>query len=119
MDRYFIKSVSIWDTIQYLMYCIDNIEVYNKQYDIGGETTISYLEMMRVLGEKLGRKRVLIIVPFFSPELSKLWVSKVTGAPKDLVYPLIGSLKTHMVPNINLDFPMKIAKKNELLRIFR
>jgi uncharacterized protein YbjT (DUF2867 family) len=105
------NPISIWDTIKYLVYCVNNNKVYNKQYDIGGETTISYLEMMRILGKKLGRKRILLIVPFFSPELSKLWVSKVTGAPKDLVYPLIGSLKTHMVPNINLDLPEKVTKK--------
>ena len=38
-------------------------------------------------------------------------MATVTGAPKDLVYPLIGSLKTHMVPNIHHSLPKNVGKK--------
>ena len=96
------NPVSIWDMTKYLLYCIGNHDVYHKHFDVGGTTTLSYIEMMRLLSAKLAKKRLLLVVPFFSPNLSRLWVCKFSGAPKDLVYPLIGSLKTHMVPNINL-----------------
>ncbi|MBC61769.1 MAG: hypothetical protein CMP11_04865 [Zetaproteobacteria bacterium] len=95
------NPISIWDTIESLIYCINNKKVFAKKFDIGGTTTISYFDMMKVLGQKLNRKRLLLSVPLFSPELSKLWVNKVASAPKELVYPLIGSLKTHMIPNIH------------------
>lgn len=100
------NPVSIWDIVKALVFCAGNFETHNKYFDVGGKTTLSYLEMMRVLGRKLNCKRLLLVVPFFSPELSKLWVAKVTGAPGDLVYPLIGSLKTHMVPNVHHALPM-------------
>ena len=95
------NPISIWDMISYLVYCVGSEGVYNKFFDVGGKTTLSYIEMMRILSEKLNKKRLLLMVPFFSPHLSRLWVTKFSGAPKDLVYPLIGSLKTHMVPNVN------------------
>ncbi len=99
------NPISIWDMVKALVFCTGNLDTYKKYFDVGGQTTLSYLEMMRVLGQKLHKKRLLVIVPFFSPGLSKLWVTKVTGAPKDLVYPLIGSLKTHMVPNVHRTIP--------------
>lgn len=99
------NPISIWDMIKALVFCTGNTETFRKYYDVGGSTTLSYLEMMRILGRKLKHKRLLLVVPFFSPGLSKLWVSKITGAPKDLVYPLIGSLKTHMVANIHHALP--------------
>lgn len=105
------NPVSIWEVIDALVYCVGKEVVFHQYFDVGGKTTLSYLEMMRILGEKLQRKRLLLIVPFFSPALSKLWVATVTGAPKDLVYPLIGSLKTHMVPNIHHSLPDKIGSK--------
>lgn len=104
------NPVSIWDMVDALVYCAGKDSVFGQFFDLGGKTTLSYLEMMRVLGKKLHSKRLLIIVPFFSPALSKLWVAKVTGAPKDLVYPLIGSLKTHMVPNIHHTLPNNIGQ---------
>ena len=105
------NPVSIWDMVDALAYCVGRESVFHEYYDVGGKTTLSYLEMMRTLGEKLQRKRLLLTVPFFSPALSKLWVAKVTGAPKDLVYPLIGSLKTHMVPNPHHSLPDNIGSK--------
>lgn len=95
------NPISIWDMVKYLVHCVSNEKLYNKFYDVGGKTTLSYIEMMRILSHKLNKKRMLLVVPFFSPHLSRLWVTKFSGAPKDLVYPLIGSLKTHMVPNVN------------------
>ena len=46
---------------------------------------------------QLNLRRRLISIPFFTPTLSRLWVRLVTGAPKDLVYPLVESLIHPMV----------------------
>jgi hypothetical protein len=40
---------------------------------------------------------VLLPVPFFSPGLSRLWISLVTGSPRELVGPLVESLRHEMV----------------------
>lgn len=104
------NPIAIEDVVDSLNYCLENKELKCKSYDIGGATTLSYLEMMRIIAKKIGRKRFLLNVPFFSPQLSKLWVSTFSGAPKELVYPLIGSLKTHMVTNIHCKLEIKNKK---------
>jgi len=70
---------------------------YHKTYDMAGCAPLSYLEMIKQTSQFLGKKRHFINVPYFSLKLSKLWVRCVTGAPKNLVYPLIESLKHDMV----------------------
>ncbi len=65
--------------------------------DVGGETTLTYLQMMKELAGQLGLSRFFIKVPLFTPQLSRLWVSLVTGAPRNLVSPLVKSLRYPMV----------------------
>ncbi|MBP9674342.1 MAG: NAD(P)H-binding protein [Bacteriovoracaceae bacterium] len=68
-----------------------------KVYDLAGCEPLSYMQMMSVTAKAMGKKRFFMTVPFFTPTLSRLWVSLITGAPKNLVYPLIESLKHPMV----------------------
>jgi nucleoside-diphosphate-sugar epimerase len=68
-------------------------------FDLAGPELLTYLEMLQAASKKLNKNRVFLNVPIFSPSLSKLWVKTVTGAPKNLVYPLIDSLKHDMKPN--------------------
>jgi uncharacterized protein YbjT (DUF2867 family) len=91
--------VSIWDVVEALKNRIETAaEGKTETIDLCGPDAYSYEEMMRLLSRVLGRRHFFIRVPFVSPSLSKLWVSLITGAPKDLVYPLVDSLKTHMIP---------------------
>ena len=91
--------IAVWDVVEILK---NRIEVENltehECIDLCGPDPLSYEEMMLLLSEKLHRKHFFLPVPFVSPRLSKLWVCLITGAPKDLVYPLVDSLKTHMIP---------------------
>lgn len=72
-------------------------EHYDKTFDLAGCKPLSYLDMVKCTSEFLNKKRYFINVPYFSLKLSKLWVYWVSGAPKNLVYPLIESLKHDMV----------------------
>lgn len=65
-------------------------------FDLAGPESLSYFEMIQKCSQLLEKDRPLLNVPFFSPKLSRLWVSTVTGAPANLVYPLIESLKHDM-----------------------
>lgn len=65
--------------------------------EAGGPDVLTYREMLGIVGELLGKRRPMFNIPFFSPGLSKLWVRVVTGAPKELVNPLIDSLRHDMV----------------------
>jgi hypothetical protein len=68
-----------------------------KIYDLAGCRPLTYVQMMRDTAVKLGKKRHFLPVPFFTPTLSRLWVSLITNSPKNLVYPLIESLEHAMV----------------------
>ena len=91
--------IAVWDVVSIIKHCIDTGPLTTTDcLDICGPDPLSYEEMMRLLSIKLHRKHFFLPVPFVSPRLSKLWVRLITGAPRDLVYPLVDSLKTHMIP---------------------
>ncbi len=91
------QPIDLQDVVATLEYTIDHSSQLKDCYDIGGPEILSYKDMLIRTAEVLGKKRYIINVPFFSPRLSKLWVSKVASMPKNLVYPLVDSLKHEMV----------------------
>lgn len=95
------QPIDLKDVLATLEYTIDHFGELKESYDIGGPTSLTYREMMLKTAEALHKKRYIINVPLFSPGLSKLWVSKVTNTPKNLVYPLVDSLKHEMLVNEN------------------
>lgn len=69
--------------------------------EIGGPDVLSYRAMMQRTATLLGRRTRTLPVPYFSPRLSRLWVSLVTGAPRALVAPLVESLRHPMLASRN------------------
>ena len=72
-------------------------ESYHRSYDLAGPSIITYRKMMELVAKVEGLRRVFLSVPFLSPRLSCLWVQLFTGAPKDLIAPLIESLRHEML----------------------
>ena len=70
---------------------------YGQTYDLGGPDVLRYRDMLAIVGEELGVHRPAVQVPFVSPRISRLWISKITGAPAPLVKPLLDSLRHDMV----------------------
>jgi uncharacterized protein YbjT (DUF2867 family) len=70
-------------------------------FDLGGSDVMSYREMMARTARFLGRRRLLLGVPLFSPRLSRLWVSVFGSAPRALVTPLIESLRHDLTASDN------------------
>jgi uncharacterized protein YbjT (DUF2867 family) len=66
-------------------------------YDLASCRPLTYIDMMRLTAQHLGLKRYFVRVPFFSPTLSRLWLSLITNTSRYLVYPLIESLEHPMV----------------------
>ena len=91
------EPVADQDVVALIKFCVGNEKVFGETYDIGSGDVISYREMMATTAAVMGKKVVVIPVPVFSPGLSRLWVSLVTGAPKALVKPLIQSLRYPMI----------------------
>ncbi len=85
------------DAVALLAYCSGRESTFGQHYDIGGPEVVTYRHMIASLARLMGLKRLLLSVEYFSPGLSRLWVSVVTGAPKALVAPLVQSLIHPMV----------------------
>lgn len=91
--------VSIWDMVKAIAYALSLKE--SKSFDVTNGESFSYQNMILRVAMAMGKSPRLIRVPYFSPRISKLWVSLVSGAPKELVYPLVMSLKNNMLPRKN------------------
>lgn len=68
-----------------------------KIYDLAGCEPLTYVEMMNITAQEMGYRRIFWSVPFFTPTLSRLWVSLITNSSKNLVYPLVDSLQHPML----------------------
>ncbi|MEL7161383.1 MAG: NAD(P)H-binding protein [Bacteroidota bacterium] len=99
--------VGLNDALRMLRYCLGRESTYGKAYDIGGPDVTTYMEMIRVVADILGKRRIIKPVRFFSPGFSKFWVSLFTDTSRALVSPLVESLRHDLV-----------ASDNELLRAF-
>lgn len=101
------QPVELDDTLRMLHYAIGKESCFNKAYDIGGSDPTTYMEMIKVVADLLGKRRIIRPVQFFSPGFSKFWVSLFTDSSRALVSPLVESLRHDLV-----------ADDNELLQAF-
>jgi uncharacterized protein YbjT (DUF2867 family) len=90
------EPVALTDVLRAIDQVVLEPQHYGKCYDLCGADQLSYQAMMRTAAKLLGRPLLMIQVPFVTPTLSRLWVSCITSAPKNLVAPLIQSLKHEM-----------------------
>jgi uncharacterized protein YbjT (DUF2867 family) len=91
------QPIGLDDLVALLAYVVGRKECEGQTYDVGAPEVITYRELMQMTADALGVKRRMLSVPFFSPRLSRLWVSLFSGAPPELVGPLVESLRHEMV----------------------
>lgn len=102
------QPVELHDALRMIHYCIGNESTYDQHFDIGGSDITNYMEMISTVADLMNKKRIVRPVKYFSPGFSKFWVALFTDTSKELVSPLIESLRHDMVasPNKLLDqFP--------------
>lgn len=101
------QPIALKDVIHSLEYVLDREEFFAEALDIAGPDILSYQEMMGRVAKRLGLKRKFYPLPFFTPKFSGLWVSMITEAPRDLIMPLIESLRCEMLarPDRQLQIP--------------
>lgn len=91
------QPIALKDVTTIISKVIDDTSLPPGAYDIGGADVLTYIGMMRTTADVLGKKRRFIPVMFLSPKLSRLWVWLVTGAPDQLIGPLVESLRHEMI----------------------
>lgn len=92
-----VQPIAIRNILEYLVAAIENPETADKIIEIGGETVLTYAEMIQGYAKANNLKRLLIPVPFLTPKLSSYWVHHVTPISKYLARPLIEGLKNDVV----------------------
>lgn len=91
-----MQPIAASDVVQLLAYSVGREECFGQVYDVATEERLSYRELMAVVASELGLRRRMVPVRFFSPGFSTLWVSLITQTPRELVGPLVQSLKHEM-----------------------
>ena len=92
-----VQPIAIRNVLQYLVSAIKKPETRNEIIEIGGSSSITYADMMKIYAEVNGLKRILIPVPVLSPTLSSHWVHWMTPIPASLARPLIEGLKNNVI----------------------
>ena len=95
--RSMTQPVGLRDVVRLLRYCVGREEMYGRAFDLGGPEVMTYVDLMRRTAERLGKKRCIIAVPFIPTRLSVLGMRMITGAHRELVAPLVESLRHAMV----------------------
>ncbi|WP_310831647.1 NAD(P)H-binding protein [Paenibacillus pedocola] len=91
------QPIALSEVLLALRKCIGSAELYGRAIDVGGPGSMTYKEMMLKTAEVLHKRRRLFDIPLLTIHLSRLWVTLITGAPKEMAYPLIESLTHPMV----------------------
>jgi len=110
--------VDLFTVIASITSTLSDLTSVGKVFDLAGCAPLTYMEMMTLTAKEMGKKRFFLKVPFFTPTLSRLWVSLITNSSKDLVYPLVESLQHPMLARQTNLYPgLKVNKTyTELLR---
>lgn len=103
-----MQPIALSDLLIVFKYCLNHFEeVKNKTYDVGSEKKTSYLDLLTTTAKIFNKKRYFLRLPFLSPNLSKHWVTFVTRASKELVFPLVESLVHEMLVSKEQAFTIK------------
>lgn len=91
------QPVALKDMLVVLERALFDESVKGGIYDIGGPEVITYQGLIHKAASHVRKTRTIVtlnIIPLF---LSRFWVSLVTGIPRNLVYPLVLSLRHEML----------------------
>jgi uncharacterized protein YbjT (DUF2867 family) len=91
------QPIALADVVEVLVRAVGDASLAGAVLEVGGPDVLSYREMMRRTAALLGKGARMFSLPFFTPGLSRLWVTLVTQTPRALVAPLVQSLRHPMV----------------------
>lgn len=89
--------IALRDVVALLRFCLGRPNTFGQTYDIGGPELMSYRTMMAEIARQLGKSRRHVRCPVAHTRFLQMCVSTVTGAPRELVQPLIESLRYPIV----------------------
>ncbi len=120
------QPIAAENVIDYLMAALEKFEPQNHIFEIGGEETATYGDLMLEYARLRGLRRKLITLPGIPLWFMAMGVGMITPVPRRIAYALIGGLASNSVvqhdearqvfPNIKL-ISFEEATKNALGRL--
>lgn len=95
--RSMTQPIALCDVVAAIQAWVQNPNPQSGHWDIGGPDQMTYVEMLQRTAAVLKKRRWIFTVPAFSPRLSVFWIELVTGAHRELIRPLVESLRHHMI----------------------
>ena len=95
--RSMTQPVGLRDVVRLLGFCLGREEFYGRAFDLGGPEVMTYVDLMRRTASHLGKRRLIVTLPFVPARLGVLGIRLVTGAHRELVAPLVESLRHAML----------------------
>ncbi len=91
------QPIALFEMMDVLETCALETPKEGRIYDVGGPEVLTYQNLILLTAKAMGLSRRIFSFNLVPIGLSRLWVSLITGSSKDLVYPLVLSLKHRMV----------------------
>jgi uncharacterized protein YbjT (DUF2867 family) len=91
------QPIALEELLRYLEGCAQRPEVIGQTYDVGGPEVLRYRDMMERVGDHIGRRPRLIVVPVLTPSLSAHWVGFITLVNSDVARPLVEGMRNPVV----------------------
>jgi len=91
------QPIALPDLLELLAYCLEHPSPQNRHLDVGCPEVLSYRLMLERIARRLGLSRRFVDVPLKGTFWWRRWLRLVTGAPKELVDPLLESMRRPMV----------------------
>ncbi len=91
------QPIGIANVIEFLSKTLLVRETYNKNFDIGGPSILSYKQMLMGYSNIRGLNRKIYTVPIMTPKLSSYWLYFVTSTSYKLAKALVNSMKIEVI----------------------
>jgi uncharacterized protein YbjT (DUF2867 family) len=111
------QPIALDDVVRYLVGVAGQEQALGQVYEIGGPDQLTYIDMLRVVAEIDGGRRVLIVkVPVLTPGLSSRWLALVTDVDVTTGRNLIDSMgvevlvKDHSIEEVVPGAPLTYAE---------
>ena len=91
------QPIALEELLRYLVGCADRPQVLGKTFDVGGPDILTYRAMMERVGDRIGRRPRLVVVPVLTPSLSSHWVGFITRVPSSIARPLVEGMRNPVV----------------------
>ena len=91
------QPIALREILEVLQECLTNPGTRGRVFDVGGPEVLSYQALILKTAASMGLRRRVYSFNLVPLHLSRFWVSLISGAPRNLVYPLVLSLIHRMV----------------------